>query len=613
MEKQRKKEKPASSRQIFCLSGPLHLTSVDWDNFHDRRSVAASLVQGVYILERDRQENRKDPLAHAPAWWEFFNFQLFHILVDDVDNSIFGAIFQSKPCNFTYNHSSQSSPHYVIAFRGTINTSNTRSRDLKLDFLCVRNRLHESSRFQQAMQAAESLFSVYRNSSIWLTGHSLGSAISLLIGKNMTKMGYNVEAYLFNPPFLSAPVEGIKSERLKHGIRFTSSVVKAGLAFAVKGRSGLQRSESEPLHLIPSAHLTINLRHSPDFKHAHGIHQWWDNGFIGLSELHEYRPFVTDEKSIAASLVQGVYVLERDRQKNREGHQVCCAPPWWESFHFRLNHRLIDDVDGSIFGAIYEFDINTSSAHHSQLQNAPNYVIAFRGTLNTPPSISRDLKLDLLCACNRLHGSSRFKLAMKFVNDTVERIGPNIWLTGHSLGSAMALIAGKELTMKGYLIETYLFNPPFLSTPVEIVKYPVLKTGIRFTSSVVKAALTMAIKGRNPKPGKQDPFTALCSWTPHLFVNPNDVLCSEYKGYFEHRKKMEEIGAGKIERISTKNSIVCLLSSLVPNMSCEPLHLLPSACLTINLRPCSDFRTAHGIEQWWDPKFNAKVELHQFK
>lgn len=248
-------------------------------------------------------------------------------------------------------------------------------------------------------------------------------------------------------------------------------------------------------------------------------------------------------------------MLERDRQKNREGHQVCCAPPWWESFHFRLNHRLIDDVDGSIFGAIYEFDINTSSAHHSQLQNAPNYVIAFRGTLNTPPSISRDLKLDLLCACNRLHGSSRFKLAMKFVNDTVERIGPNIWLTGHSLGSAMALIAGKELTMKGYLIETYLFNPPFLSTPVEIVKYPVLKTGIRFTSSVVKAALTVAIKGRNPKPGKQDPFTALCSWTPHLFVNPNDVLCSEYKGYFEHRKKMEEIGAGKIERISTKNSI----------------------------------------------------------
>ncbi|KAE8681394.1 GDSL esterase/lipase [Hibiscus syriacus] len=355
--KQRKKEKPTSSRQIFCLSGPLHLTSVDWNNFHDRRTVAASLVQGVYILERDRQENRIDPLAHAPPWWEFFNFQLVHILVDDVDNSIFGAIYEIKFSDFNHNHSAQDYPHYVIAFRGTINKSNTRSRDLKLDFLCARNRLHESSRFQQAMQAVEGIFVVAGNSRIWLTGHSLGSAISLLIGKNMTKMGYNVEAYLFNPPFLSAHIEGIKSEKLKHGIRFTNSVVKAGIAVAIKGRnhrhgnddpfsllsawkpylfvnpadlicsgyigyfehrkhmeeigagniekiatqnsivsllSCSEKRDLEPLHLIPSAHLTINLRHSPNFKHAHGIHQWWDNGFIGLSELHEYNPYVEE-------------------------------------------------------------------------------------------------------------------------------------------------------------------------------------------------------------------------------------------------------------------------------------------------------------------------------
>ncbi|KAK9045153.1 hypothetical protein V6N11_059042 [Hibiscus sabdariffa] len=363
MKQRKKEEKPTSSRQIFCLSGPLHLTSVDWNNFHDRRSVAASLVQGVYILERDRQENRTDPVAHAPPWWEFFNFQLVHILVDDVDNSIFGAIYEFKFSNFNHNHSAQKSPHYVVAFRGTINKSNTRSRDLKLDFLCVRNRLHESSRFQQAMQAVESIFAVAENSRIWLTGHSLGSAISLLVGKNMTKMGYNVEAYLFNPPFLSAPVEGIKSEKLKHGIRFTSSVVKAGLAAAVKGLnhnhnkhnnhrpekdesfsslsgwkpylfvnpadlissgyigyfehrkkmeeigagkiekiatqnsmgsllSSSEQRDIEPLHLIPSAYLTINMRHSPNFKHAHGIHQWWDPSFFGLSELHEYNPYV---------------------------------------------------------------------------------------------------------------------------------------------------------------------------------------------------------------------------------------------------------------------------------------------------------------------------------
>ncbi|KAE8676179.1 GDSL esterase/lipase [Hibiscus syriacus] len=363
--KHRKKEKPTSSRQIFCLSGPLHLTSVDWNNFHDRRSVAASLVQGVYILERDRQQNHQDPLAHAPPWWDFFNFHLVRILVDDVDNSIFGAIYEYKFSHFNHNYSAQNSPHYVIAFQGTITKSNTRSRDLKLDFLCVRNRLHESSRFQLAMQTVESIFVVAGNSRIWLTGHSLGSAISLLIGKNMTKMGYNVEAYLSNSPFLSAPVEGIKNEKLKHGIHFTSSVVKAGLAVAVKGRnhrpdkddpfsslsswkpylfvnpadfvcsgyigyfehrktmekigagkiekiatqnsmgnllSSSEQRDFESLHLIPSAYLTINLRHSPNFKHAHGIHQWWDQFFISLSELHEYDPYVADEKLLLRTL-----------------------------------------------------------------------------------------------------------------------------------------------------------------------------------------------------------------------------------------------------------------------------------------------------------------------
>ncbi|KAF9609463.1 hypothetical protein IFM89_016462 [Coptis chinensis] len=36
-----------------------------WENAHHRRSVAASLVQGVYVLERDRQENRQGPHALA--------------------------------------------------------------------------------------------------------------------------------------------------------------------------------------------------------------------------------------------------------------------------------------------------------------------------------------------------------------------------------------------------------------------------------------------------------------------------------------------------------------------------------------------------------------------
>ncbi|XVF12665.1 hypothetical protein REPUB_Repub08aG0138500 [Reevesia pubescens] len=129
--KVKKQEKPVSKGDIFCFSGPLHLTAVDWNSFHHRRSVAASLVQGVYVLERDRQQNRQALQAHAPPWWDYFNFQMLRVLVDDVDSSILGAIYEFKSFTFNYKHSTQNAPKYVIAFRGTINKSNIRSRDLK--------------------------------------------------------------------------------------------------------------------------------------------------------------------------------------------------------------------------------------------------------------------------------------------------------------------------------------------------------------------------------------------------------------------------------------------------------------------------------------------------
>ncbi|GLT75148.1 hypothetical protein SLA2020_468950 [Shorea laevis] len=56
----------APERDIFSHSGPLHLTNIDWKNFHHRRSIAASLVQGVRVLEFDRQQNRQGQQAHAP-------------------------------------------------------------------------------------------------------------------------------------------------------------------------------------------------------------------------------------------------------------------------------------------------------------------------------------------------------------------------------------------------------------------------------------------------------------------------------------------------------------------------------------------------------------------
>lgn len=339
-----------SEREIFSLSGPIHLTAVDWTNAHHRRSVAASLVQGVYTLERDRQQNRQGPQALAPAWWDFFHFQLKHRLIDDNDMSIFGAIYEFKFLASYYNNPTISAPKFVIAFRGTINKSDTRSQDLKLDMQCIRSKLHLTPRFQLAMQSVQNMVAFAGAANVWLAGHSLGSAVALLAGKNMTKMGCFLETYLFNPPFLSIPLQRINNETVKHGIRFAGSVVKAGLTIAVKGRqksrkddpfvllspwipylfvnpvdhicseyigyfehrkkmeeigagkierlatqnsmrnlfAGAVGKDSEALHLLPSAYLTTNLDQSPDFKRAHGIHQWWNPYFHSQSTLYQY-------------------------------------------------------------------------------------------------------------------------------------------------------------------------------------------------------------------------------------------------------------------------------------------------------------------------------------
>ncbi|KAF7148116.1 hypothetical protein RHSIM_Rhsim03G0208300 [Rhododendron simsii] len=366
----------ASARQNFGLSGPLELTFVDclvfgfprerssinlevrspdkgsqWKNSCHRRSVAASLVQGVYILERDRQEKRQGRHALAPPWWDFFNFQLIRKLVDNADQSIFGAVYEFRfpPSDDNY-QLDQKPPRYIIAFRGTIIKPGTRSQDLKLGLQFVRDRLQQSSRFKLAMEAVQSTVFFAGCTNIWLAGHSMGSAIALLAGKNMVKMGGFIETYLFNPPFPTDPLEQIKNQKLKHGVRFASAIT-AGVAVALSGhrqraqmddsfagwvpylflnpsdplsagyiryfkqrekmmkiahgaiaRFAKQNSslsgrsqfsvargrESEASHLLPSAYLIINLSSTKGFNQAHGIHQWWKNMDCDF-KLHQFR------------------------------------------------------------------------------------------------------------------------------------------------------------------------------------------------------------------------------------------------------------------------------------------------------------------------------------
>ncbi|XP_030958715.1 GDSL esterase/lipase At4g10955-like [Quercus lobata] len=262
----------------FHIRGPTRLKAVDWNNVNHRRSIIASLVQGVYVQEYDRQQRLKEPRAPllAPPWWEFFDFQLYCVLSDQVDTSIFGAVYEK--CN-SYDSASKA-PKYVIAFRGNFISEGTIVRDLKLDVECCFNKLNSDD--------------------------------------NMARLNYRIETYLYNPPFPSLTdilMKWTKStEKTQDKIRIAKSFVKATLVAAAQASNKAQHDPfralydwhpklfvnrgdlicsgyiayfehissgttlprgAEGLHLLPSANLYINTKNTPLLQ-AHAHEQWWN-------------------------------------------------------------------------------------------------------------------------------------------------------------------------------------------------------------------------------------------------------------------------------------------------------------------------------------------------
>ncbi|CAL4947736.1 unnamed protein product [Urochloa decumbens] len=328
-------------------------------------------------------------------------------------------------------------------------------------------------------------------------------------------------------------------------------------------------------------------------------------------------------RSVMASLVQGVYVLERDRQWNRQGPDAR-APAWWRFFHIDLHQVLVDAADGSVFGAVYAFRPPLHLLDPAAAAAAPHFVVAFRGTITKKGSAKRDLELDLQLVRNGLEGKSRFRAAMQAVHDTLAAAAGQhrrVWLAGHSLGSAIATLAGKTLARSagGVLLPAFLFNAPFVSAPVERIGDLRVRQGVRIASSFVTAAVAAVLQQRGGgSAAGEAAFAALAAWVPDLFVNPADPISAEYVGYFDHRRKMEAIGAGAVGRLATRNSVKDLLLGIGKKGGggggggCEPLHLFPSAVLTVNRGPSPDFKTAHGIHQWWRPDLPLECTAHYY-
>ncbi|KAM7259933.1 hypothetical protein ACFE04_015674 [Oxalis oulophora] len=322
-------------------------------------------------------------------------------------------------------------------------------------------------------------------------------------------------------------------------------------------------------------------------------------------------------RSISACLVQGVYVLEMDRQFKRLGTKAL-APPWWEFFHFKVFLQLLDDDDSSIFGVVFEYKPKPSSYYNKSMDQSPRYVIAFRGTLTKLKSFQRDLELDVHIFRNKLHETSRCKIAVQAVQEMVAAaVDSIVWLAGHSLGAALAMLAGKSMAKTNNYLQTFLFNSPFSAAPIEkIIKDRKVTNVIRMGRSVIKSGLAHSIEKMHKNETSlalqsQNLFSALASWVPHLFVNGNDPISCEYIGYFAHRITMEEMGLGGIDRIATQHSYRGLLMSALGKHS-EPMHLIPSANVTINVRPPKDILEAHGIQQWWKPDIDVQSKVHMY-
>lgn len=184
------------------------------------------------------------------------------------------------------------------------------------------------------------------------------------------------------------------------------------------------------------------------------------------------------QRIIAACLVKSVYILEQDREGNREGSEAL-APPWWESFGFKLIYELID-VDSSIFCAIFEIDNLQAPEESSSVpmsREMPRYVVAFRGTILKGDASEEDIRLNVKIVLHLFQRTPRVKLATKTIKELVDAVGSSgldptssIWLAGHSQGAATAMHVGKKLAKKGTLLKTFLFNPPFPSLPILSIK-----------------------------------------------------------------------------------------------------------------------------------------------
>ncbi|KAF8649515.1 hypothetical protein HU200_064270 [Digitaria exilis] len=284
--------------------------------------------------------------------------------------------------------------------------------------------------------------------------------------------------------------------------------------------------------------------------------------------------------------VQAAYLLELDRQESTGSGENALAPSWWKPFKYKLLRPLIDSRDGSIYGALLEWDQLSALSDLIVLkpQAAPKAVLAIRGTLLRPQTVARDLEDDLrFFARDSLRGSVRFTGALEVLKSTIHKHGSsNVCVAGHSLGAAFALQVGKALAKDGTFLECHLFNPPSVSLAMGLrkIQEKAGKALKRYISSSSSSSNASGGSAEEPQVasqiGEEKLIKEVKTWVPNLYINSCDYICC----FYADRSGVATVTTEKHSGVHSKLYVI----AKGPNK----------------------FLEAHGLQQWW----SDDSELH---
>ncbi|CAL4955266.1 unnamed protein product [Urochloa decumbens] len=317
-------------------------------------------------------------------------------------------------------------------------------------------------------------------------------------------------------------------------------------------------------------------------------------------------------RMVIACFIQGVYLLELDRQENCD-ERTGLAPQWWRHFSYRLAETLIDERDGSIYGAVLEWDGGRALlAGYARLlprpAGAPAAVVALRGTLLSGATFRRDVTDDLrFLAWDSLKGSVRFAGALAALRAAARRHGgPRaVCVGGHSLGAGFALQVGKALAKEGVFVECHVFNPPSVSLATSLRGFADTAGEMWGRVRSWLPAYAGGVGGEAAKaaaaPAKLE-RTGTAKWMPHLYINTNDYICCYYT----------DAAAGTATVTATGGGGGGTSGKTVAGDMGGGGTVGKARMVLVSKGP-TKFLEAHGLQQWWADDVELQVALNHSK